>query len=194
MQQSVSNGLMLNINLLLYSSLGAGGLKKYNMDLLTPELGLFFWTLIAFLAVFFILRKFAWKPILSSLGEREKGIADSISAAERIKNEMSQLKSDNEKLMVQAREERSIILKEAKEMKDRIINEAKDQAKIEANKIFTDTQAQIVQQKNAALAEVKNEIGTLAVEVAGRILRKQLSASEGQEAYMTMLSEDIKLN
>jgi F-type H+-transporting ATPase subunit b len=164
------------------------------MDLLTPELGLFFWTLIAFLAVFFILRKFAWKPILSTLGEREKGIADAIAIAERVKGEMSQLKSENEKLMVQAREERTMMLKEAKEIKDRIINEAKDQAKIEANKIFTDAQQQIQQQKMAALTEVKNEIGTLAIEVAGKILRKQLSATEGQEAYMKMLSEDIKLN
>ena len=164
------------------------------MDLLTPELGLFFWTLIAFLCVFFILGKFAWKPILSSLGEREKGIAESIAIAERVKSEMSQLKSENEKLMVQAREERSQMLKEAKEMKDRIVNEAKDQAKAEAGKIMADAQVQIMQQKNAALTEVKNEIGNLAVEVAGKILRKQLSAAEGQEAYMKMLSEDIKLN
>ena len=95
------------------------------MDLLTPELGLFFWTLLAFLAVFLILRKFAWGPILSSLGEREKGIADSIATAQRVKAEMAQLKSENEKLMAQAREERSTMLKEAKEIKDRMINEAK---------------------------------------------------------------------
>jgi len=164
------------------------------MDLLTPELGLFFWTLVAFLAVFFILKKFAWKPILESLGEREKGIAESIATAERVRNEMSQLKAENEKLLVQAREERTTMLKEAKEMKDRIINEAKDQAKVEANKIIVDAQLQITQQKNAALTEVKNEIGSMAIEVAGRILRKQLSAAEGQEAYMKMLAEDIKLN
>lgn len=164
------------------------------MDLLTPELGLFFWTLIAFLLVFFILRKFAWGPILNTLGEREKGIADSIATAERVKNEMSQLKSENEKLMVQAREERSVMLKEAKEVKDRIVNEAKEQAKTEANKIIAEAQQQIQQQKMAALTEVKNEIGNLAVEVAGKILRKQLSASEGQDAYMKLLAEDIKLN
>lgn len=164
------------------------------MDLLTPELGLFFWTLVAFIIVFLILRKFAWGPILSSLGEREKGIADSIATAERVKAEMSQLKSENEKLMAQAREERSIMLKEAKEMKDRIVNEAKSQAKEEANKIITDAQHQIQQQKMAALTEVKNEIGNLAVEVAGKILRKELSAAQGQEAYMQLLSEDIKLN
>ena len=164
------------------------------MDLLTPELGLFFWTLVAFLAVFLILKKFAWKPILESLGEREKGIADSIATAERVKAEMGQLKAENEKLLVQAREERTMMLKEAKEMKDRIINEAKDQAKTEANKIIIDAQLQITQQKNAAIAEVKNQIGSMAIEVAGRILRKQLNAAEGQEAYMKMLAEDIKLN
>lgn len=164
------------------------------MDLLTPELGLFFWTLVAFLAVFFILKKFAWKPIITSLGEREKGIADSIATAERVKAEMSQLQAENEKLLVQAREERSAMLKEAKDMKDRMISDAKEQAKVEANKIIVDAQQQIQQQKNAAIAEVKNEIGNLAIEVAGRILRKQLSAAEGQEAYMKMLSEDIKLN
>lgn len=164
------------------------------MDLLTPELGLFFWTLVAFLLVFIILKKFAWKPILNSLGEREKGIADSIATAERVKNEMSQLQSENEKLLIQAREERSLMLKEAKEMKDRIVGEAKEQAKTEANKIIIDAQQQIQQQKMAALTEVKNEIGNLAVEVASKILRKQLSSAEGQETYMKMLADDIKLN
>ena len=163
------------------------------MDLLTPELGLFFWTLIAFLAVFLILRKFAWGPILSSLGEREKGIADSIASAERVRAEMTQLQSENEKLLASAREERTVMLKEAKEIKDRIVNEAKEQAKAEANKIIVDAQHQIQQQKMAALTEVKNEIGNLAVEVAGKILRKQLSAADGQEMYMKMLAEDIKL-
>jgi F-type H+-transporting ATPase subunit b len=164
------------------------------MDLLTPEFGLFFWTLIAFLSIFLILKKYAWKPILESLGEREKGIAESISAAERVKNEMSLLKADNEKLLAQAREERTAMLREAKETRDRIVGEAKDMAKTEANKIILDAQHQIQQQKMAALTEVKNEIGNLAVEVAGRILRKQLNAADGQEMYMNMLAEDIKLN
>jgi F-type H+-transporting ATPase subunit b len=164
------------------------------MDLLTPEFGLFFWTLLAFLIVFFILRKFAWRPILNMLGEREKGIADSIATAERVKNEMSQLQSENEKLLAQAREERTLMLREAKETRDRIVGEAKDQAKIEANKIIIDAQAQITQQKNAALTEVKNEIGSLALEVAEKILRKQMNSADGQEMYMKMLAEDIKLN
>lgn len=164
------------------------------MDLLTPEFGLFFWTLLAFLIVFFILRKFAWKPILSMLGEREKGIADSIATADRIKEEMRQFKSDNEKLLMEAREERTAMLREAKEIRDKIVGEAKDQAKAEANKIIVDAQHQIEQQKNAAITAVKNEIGSLAVEVAERIIRKELSAKDGQEMYMQMLAEEIKLN
>ena len=164
------------------------------MDLLTPELGLFFWTLIAFLAVFFILKKFAWKPILQSLNDREKGIADSIASAEKVKAEMSQLKNDNERLMAQAREERTLILKEAKEAKDKIVNEAKEAAKTEANKIIAEAQVQIQQQKMAAITEVKNEIGKLAVNVAEKIIRKQLSEADGQEAYTQLLAEEIKLN
>lgn len=164
------------------------------MDLLTPELGLFFWTLIAFLTVLFILGKYAWAPILKSLGDREKGIAESIATAEKVKNEMSQLKSDNEKLMADAREQRSLMLKEAKEAKDKIIGEAKEQAKTEANKIIIEAQQQIQQQKMAALTEVKNEIGKLAVDVAEKILRKQLSAADGQDAYNELLAEELKLN
>ena len=164
------------------------------MDLLTPEFGLFVWTLVAFLAVFFILKKFAWKPILNSLNERETGIAASIAAAERVKKEMSHLQAENEKIMMQAREERTQMLKEAKETKDRIVNEAKDAAKFEANKIIADAQQQIHHQKLAALTEVKNEIGKLAVEVAEKILRRQLATEEAQSGYASLLAEEVKLN
>lgn len=164
------------------------------MNLLIPDFGLFFWTLVAFLAVLFILRKFAWKPIVKTLQERESGIAESIAAAEKVKEEMKQMQAQNETLLIQAREERMQMLKEAKETKDRIINEAKDQAKIEANKIMDDTRLQIERQKNAAMTEVKNEIGNLAVEVAEKILRKQLSGQEAQQGYVQMLADEIKLN
>ena len=164
------------------------------MDLLTPELGLFVWTLIAFLAVFFILKKFAWKPILDALSERETGIAASIASADKVRKEMAMMQNENEKLMAQAREERTAMLKEAKETKDRIVNEAKDAAKLEANKIIADAQQQITQQKMAALTEVKNEIGKLSVEVAEKILRKQLSTAEAQSAYAGLLAEEVKLN
>ncbi len=164
------------------------------MNLLTPALGLFVWTLVAFLIVLFILKKFAWKPILKMLNERETGIADSIAAAEKVKEEMQQMKAQNETLLIQAREERTQLLKEAKEAKDRIIAEAKDQAKAEANKIMDDTRLQIERQKNAAMTEVKNEIGNLAVEVAEKILRKQLTGQAEQQGFVKMLAEEIKLN
>ncbi len=98
------------------------------MQLLTPAFGLILWTILAFVIVFFILKKFAWKPILQSMHDREKGIADSLSAAEKVRGEMALLKSENEELLAKAREERGLMLKEAKETKERIINEAKDQA------------------------------------------------------------------
>jgi len=164
------------------------------MDLLTPELGLFFWTLIAFLTVFVILRKFAWKPILSMLHERETGIADSIATAERMKKEMGQMQAENERIMQQAREERSQMLKAAKDEQERIINEAKEKTKAITDKMVTDAQQQIQQQKMAALTEVKNEIGNLAVEVAEKILRKQLATVEAQNDYTKLLTEDIKMN
>ncbi len=164
------------------------------MELLLPGLGFFFWTLLAFVIVFLILKKFAWKPIISTLNEREKTIADSIESAERVKAEMAQMKSENELLMQKAREERSLILKEAKEVKDRIIAEAKEQAKAEANKIMIDAQAAIQAQKMAALTEVKNQVGKLVVEVSEKVLRRELSDKANQENYIQQLADDVKLN
>ncbi|MBK7762532.1 MAG: F0F1 ATP synthase subunit B [Bacteroidetes bacterium] len=164
------------------------------MELLTPGFGLFFWTLIAFLTVFFLLKKFAWKPILEALNEREKNIADSISSAEKVREEMRQLKSEHEVLLNQAREERTLILKEAKEIKDKIINEAKDAAKDEAGKIMMETRQQIEFQKSAAIVDVKNQIGMLVIEVAEKVLRKELSAKQEQQDFIKKLASEIKLN
>jgi F-type H+-transporting ATPase subunit b len=164
------------------------------MELLLPGVGLIFWTLVAFIIVFVILRKFAWKPILSSLNERERTIAGSLETAERVKREMAQLKSENEELMARAREERSAMLKEARETKDRIINEAKEQAKVEANKIIIDAQQQINAQKMAALTDVKNQVGKLVVEVTEKVLRKQLDNPGAQEAHIQGLVNEVKLN
>ena len=164
------------------------------MDLLTPDLGLFLWNLLAFLILFFILKKTAWKPILKSLNEREQGIADSLATAERVKAEMAQLKNENEALLAKAREERALMLKEARETKEKIINEAKEQAKLEAGKVITDAQAAIETQKMAALTEVKNQVGTLVVEVAEKILRRELANKAEQEKYIRQLSNEVKLN
>ncbi|HUQ64665.1 MAG TPA: F0F1 ATP synthase subunit B [Flavitalea sp.] len=164
------------------------------MDLLIPSFGLIIWTLLAFLIVFFILKKYAWKPILSSLKERETSIADSLSTAERVKAEMAQLKSENEALLAKAREERGQILKEARDTKDKIINEAKEQAKIEANKIITDAQAAIQQQKMAALTDVKNQVGLMVIEVSEKVLRRELGNKAEQENYVRQLANEVKLN
>jgi len=165
-----------------------------NMELLTPSFGLIFWTLLAFLIMFFILRKFAWKPILSSLDAREKGIADSLETADRVRAEMAQLKSENEELLAKAREERAAMLKEARDIKDKIVNDAKEQAKTEASKIMSETQQAIEQQKMAAMTDVKNQVGKMVIEVAEKILRKELGNKEAQEAHIKDLVEEVKLN
>lgn len=164
------------------------------MELLKPDLGLFVWTLIAFLTVFLILRKYAWGPILTSLGEREKGIADSIASAERIKAEMATMQSEHQKLMVQAREERTQMLNEAKDLKDKIVNEAKDQAKNEASKIISEARVQIDHMKMAAMTEVKNEVASLALQVAEKVLRKNLSNDAEQSSFAKKLAEEVSLN
>jgi F-type H+-transporting ATPase subunit b len=164
------------------------------MQLLTPSFGLIIWTLLAFLIVFFILKKFAFPAIIGGLKKREESIAESLASAERVKAEMMQLKSENENLLAQAREERATLLKEARETKDRIINEAKEQAKTEAGKIIADAQVAINSQKMAALTEVKNQVGKLVIEVSEKVLRKQLDNREAQEAHIREIVKDVKLN
>ena len=164
------------------------------MQLLTPEFGLLIWTLVAFLVVFYILGKFAWPAIIKGLRERERSISESLATAERVKAEMAQMKSENEALLAKAREERAQLLKEARETKDKIINEAKEQAKVEANKIITEAQVAINAQKMAALTDVKNQVGKLVIEVSEKILRKQLTNKDAQEAHIKELVDEVKLN
>ena len=164
------------------------------MDLLLPHLGLIFWTLLAFIIVLVILKKFAWKPIISSLNEREANIANSISMAERVKLEMAQLKNDNELLLVQAREERATLLKEAKELKDRMINDAKEEAKVAAAKIIEDAHVSINHQKMAAITDMKNQVGKLVIEVSEKILRRELSNKLEQETYISKLADEATFN
>ena len=164
------------------------------MQLLTPALGLIIWTLLAFLVVFLILKKYAWPSILGGLRKREQSIADSLAQAERIRTEMAQLKNENEAILAKAREERAQMLKEARETKDKIINEAKDLAKVEANKIIVDAQRAIDMQKMAALTEVKNQVGKLVIEVTEKLLRRQLSDKEAQEAHIKNLVDDVSMS
>ena len=161
------------------------------MDLLVPSFGLLIWTLLVFLILLFILKKFAWKPILSSLKERETGIADSIATAERVKAEMAALKSENEALLAKAREERATILKEAKETGDKMVAEAKEKAKTEFDRILTDAQNTIEQQKNAAIVDVKNMIGKMVIDVTEKLIRKELVNKEDHEEYILKLADDL---
>jgi F-type H+-transporting ATPase subunit b len=165
-----------------------------NIDLLIPETGLLIWTLLVFLIVFFILRKFAWPAIVNGLKERENAIADSLASAEKIKTEMAQMKSENEALLAKAREESSIMIKEAKLVADKMVAEAKDKARNEYDRIVADAQNAIIQQKNAALTEVKNQVGNLVIEVAEKVLRRELSNKPEQESYIKQLADDVKLN
>jgi len=164
------------------------------MELLLPGLGLLIWTLVAFLIVLFILKKFAWKPILKGLKDRETGIADAISSAERVKAEMALLKNENEALLAKAREERAILLKEAKETSDKMIADAKDKAKSEYDRILSDAQQAIQQQTNAAMVNVKNQVGNLVIEVAEKVLGRELADKAQQENYIKQLADGVKLN
>lgn len=164
------------------------------MQLLTPDLGLLLWTLVAFLVVFFILKSKAWPAIIKGLKDREQGIADSIATAEKVKNEMAQLKSENEALLTKAREERASMIKDAKIIADKMVADAKDKAKAEYDRILTDAQQAINMQKNAALTDVKNQVGALVIEVSEKILRRELSNKGEQENYINQLAEVVKLN
>src|SRR4051794_332039 len=140
------------------------------MKLLLPEFGLLIWTLLAFLVVFIILRKFAWPAIVKGLADREKSIADSLATAEKVRLEMTQLKSDNEVLLAKAREERAAMIKDAKDTADKMVADAKERARTEYDRIVADAQSAITQQKMAAITDLKNQVGNLVIEVSEKVL------------------------
>jgi len=164
------------------------------MELLSPGIGLIVWTLIAFLVVFFILRKFAWTPILTSLKERETSIASAIASADNLKSEMALMKSENEALLAQARDERAKMIKEAKDTTAKMISEAKDKARNEYDRIVAEAQVAILQQKNAALVDVKNQVGNLVIEVSEKVLRRELANKNEQENFIKQQAEIVNLN
>jgi len=164
------------------------------MDLLIPEIGLLVWNTIAFLLLLFLLGKFAWKPIMKAIHEREQSIDDALNKAELAKQEMARLTAQNQDLMQQARAERDEILKEAKTLKDSILNEAKKQAQVEGAKLIEKAKIEIENQKKAALAEVKDQVSSLSLEIAERVLRNQLDDKSKQEALVANLLKDVELN
>ncbi len=164
------------------------------MDLILPSSGLIIWQLIGFLALLFILMKFAWKPILSTLEERENSIDDALKAAEQAKAEMANLKSENEKLLQEARIERDNILKTASEASEKMIEDAKQAAISEGAKMIENAKAVIENEKKAALTEVKNQIAQLTLEVTDKLLRKNLSSEAAQQELVDKMIKDINLN
>ncbi|PZP50617.1 MAG: ATP synthase F0 subunit B [Pseudopedobacter saltans] len=164
------------------------------MELLNPGLGIVIYSFIAFVIVLIILRKAAWKPILKTLKERETGIADALAAAEKAKSELASLQSENEVLLAKAIDERANMLKESKEAADKIIADAKEEGVKVKNQLVSEAQTAITAQKNAALAEVKNQVGAIALEIAEKVLRHELSDKVQQEKFVTDLTSDIKLN
>ena len=162
--------------------------------LVLPDIGLVFWNTVAFLGLLVVLGKFAWKPMLKAISDREKGIEDSLAKADKMKADLTAMQNENEALLAKAREERATLIKEAKEASEKMIADAKDKAKSEYERIVADAQVAINQQKNAALTEVKNQVGSLVVEVAEKVLRRELTNKAEQETYIKQLAEGVKLN
>lgn len=159
-----------------------------------PTPGLAIWSLVIFLLFWFLVGKFAFGPIANAIEKRENEIQDSMDAAKIAQQEMVNMKSENEKLLAQAREERTKILQQANESKNQIISEAKGQAKEEASKIMNSAARDIETQKQSAMKEVKNEVGTLAIGIAEKIIKKELKGSPEQEQYVNTLVNDLNLN
>ena len=159
-----------------------------------PDFGLLFWTTIIFGIFWILIGKFAFRPIAQALKKREDDIQGALDEAKRTRQEMANLKAENEELLAQAREERSKILKEAKEIKENIISEARVKAKEEAQKIVTNAKEQIENQKMAAIIDLKNQIGKMSLEIAEKVIRKELQSDTAQEQFVNGLVKEIKLN
>ena len=164
------------------------------MQLVTPDIGLLFWMLVSFLLVFIILRKFAWKPILNMLQERDDSIEQALKAAEKAKESMEKMQADNERILNEALSEREKIYREANEIKDKIVREAREQAIREKDKIMNETRASIESEKNAAIREMRNIAAELSVKVAEKILCRELSSDQKQKELVEKLISEIPVN
>jgi F-type H+-transporting ATPase subunit b len=164
------------------------------MGLITPDIGLLFWMLVTFGIVLYILGKFAWKPILKALSEREDSISEALDKAEEAKKQMAALKADNEKLLAQARIERDAILREAKEMKDSIITLAKTTADAEGKKMIANAKENIEREKTAAINDLKNQVASYSIEIAEKLIRKKLETNKEQEELVNKSIGDFHLN
>lgn len=164
------------------------------MELVKPDFGLVFWMTVSFLIVVFIMRKFAWGPILSSLKERETSIEEALNSAKKAKEEVANMKAENERILQEARNERDNLLKEARETKDAIINEARTRAQSEGDRMINIARETIQNEKMAAITELKNQVATLSIEIAEKVIRQQLSNDDKQKALVQEMLKDVKMN
>jgi F-type H+-transporting ATPase subunit b len=164
------------------------------MELLTPSVGVIFWGTIVFVILLVLLAKFAWKPMLTAVNEREKSISDSLELADKTRHEMQQLQAQNENLLKEARAEKDSIIKEANEAGKKLVAEAQENAKAEANRMIEEASRVITSEKNAAMSEIKTHVASLSLEIAETIVKGQLSTDEKQKALANQLAEDISLN
>lgn len=164
------------------------------MSLINPGFGLIIWMTLAFLIVLFILAKYAWKPIMNSLKEREDSIEDALRLADKTRKEMEDLKLDNEKLLKEAKEERDALLREARKIKEGMIQEAKEKANIEAGRIVESAKERIDNEKRAAMADIKHTIANYSLEIAEKIMKEELKDKKKQSAYIQKLLDETSLN
>ena len=158
------------------------------------SLGLFFWQTLLFIILVIFLRKYAWKPILTAVEQREEGIKDALASAEKAKAEMKSLSANNERILAEAKSERDSLLKEARDIKQEIIKEAKDNAEKEAAQIINSAKKQIASEKIKAIMELKNKVALLSIEIAEKILKRELSEKEGQENFIVEQLKKTELN
>jgi len=164
------------------------------MDLVTPGIGLIFWTALTFIFLLLILRKFAWKPILGAVSDREDGIRKALSSAEEARKEMENLQADNERILQEARLEREAMLKEARDMKNKMITDAKDEAQVQASKMIEQAKTAIESEKKSAMAELKNHVAGLSIEIAEKVVREELSNKDKQVKLVETMLGDATLN
>ena len=157
------------------------------------SIGLFFWQTVIFVCLIFLLKKYAWKPILDSVNEREEGIKNALLSAEKAKEEMASLQSDNEQTLKKARLERDGLLKEAREIKQKLIDDAKNEASAEAKKILIQAQETIKSEKNAAIVDLKNQVASLSVDIAEKVLQETVSNDKAQLSLVQELIQDVRL-
>ncbi|WP_338376086.1 F0F1 ATP synthase subunit B [uncultured Flavobacterium sp.] len=163
------------------------------MNLTSPE-SLIFWTSLIFIVFFILMRKLAWNPILGAVKSREDSINNALLAAENAKKDMQNLKADNEKLLAEARAERDMMMKEAREIKEKMISDAKSEAQLQGEKMIEQAKATIASEKNAAIADLKNQVGTLSLEIAEKVLKGELANKEAQTKLVETMLDDAKLN